>query len=167
MAAKNLIPSTGKGKSQAVENQELNQYPFFTFLRDMNKMIDNFFTDFGMPSASGAPRVFTPSIDVVDAGKELTVTAELPGMEEKDIDVSLAKNSLTIKGEKKAEHEDKGKGFHLVERSFGSFTRSISLPVEINVDQVKAVFKNGVLSITLPKAEDVLKGTKKIPIKSA
>ncbi len=166
MAVKDLIPSTGKGKTPAVENQERYQYPFFSFLRDMNKMIDNFFTDFGMRPVSGTARPFSPSVDVVDTGKELAITAELPGMSEDDIDVSLGKNNLTIKGEKKAEREDKGTGYHLVERSYGSFTRSIALPVEVNVDKVKATFKNGILSITLPKAEEVLKGTKKIPIKA-
>ncbi len=117
MAVKNLTPATGKGKTPAVDNQERYQYPFFSFLRDMNKMIDNFFSDFGMSPVSGTTRPFTPSIDVVDTGKELAVTAELPGMSEADIDVSLGKSSLTIKGEKKSEREEKDKGYHLVERS--------------------------------------------------
>ncbi|HEY3275940.1 MAG TPA: Hsp20/alpha crystallin family protein [Syntrophorhabdaceae bacterium] len=166
MAAKTLMPSAEKAKKALPGKPLQSDYPFFSFLRDMNKMIDNLFNDFGMAPASGKPGAFTPSVDVVDTGKELTVTAELPGMSRDDIDISLGKDAITIKGEKKAEREEKGKDFHLLERSYGSFSRSVSLPVEVRGDEAKAVFKNGVLSITLPKAEAVLKGTKKIPIRA-
>jgi HSP20 family protein len=166
MAAKTLTTADKKGKGPAVGKEERRQYPFFSLLKDMNTMIDNFFQDFGMAPARQTPRAFNPSVDVVDAPGELTVTAELPGMTQGDIDVSLTGDTLTIRGEKKTEREDKAKGYHLVERSFGSFTRSIPLPVEVKADEVKAAFRNGVLTITLPKTQRALEGTKKVPIKT-
>ena len=166
MAAKTLKPDTRKGKMPADAKTEQYPYPFFALLRDMNKMIDGFFRDFGMEPSHETARAFNPSVDVRDTGKELTVTAELPGLGQEDVEVSLTKNSLTLKGEKKAEREEKGKGVHLTERTYGSFLRTITLPVEINVDKTKASFKNGVLKITLPKTEQVLRETKKISVKS-
>ena len=87
-------------------------------------------------------------------------------MDEKDIDVSLTRETLTIKGEKKEEKEDKGKDYYKMERSYGSFTRSIPLPVEVDTDKVQATFKKGVLEITLPKTAKAIQETKKVPVKS-
>ena len=92
--------------------------------------------------------------------------AELPGLEEKDVEVLLDNETLTIKGEKKEEKEDKGKGYYHVECSYGSFHRVIPLPAGIDQKKVQAQFKNGVLNITLPKAEEAKAKGKKIPIKS-
>lgn len=166
MAAKTLTPDTRKGKTLADAKVEQYPYPFFALLRDMNKMIDDFFRDFGMAPEREARVAFKPSVDVHDKGGEIIVTAELPGLGQEDVEVSLTKNSLTLKGEKTAEKEEKTKGAHLLERSFGAFVRTVMLPVEVNVDKTKAAFKNGVLTITLPKAEKVLKETKKISVKS-
>jgi len=166
MAAKTLTPETKKGKSLADAKAGQHPYPAFALLRDMNEMIDNFFRDFGMTPLRETSRAFSPSVDVRDTGGELTVTAELPGLGKEDVEVSLTKNSLTLKGEKKAEKEEKGKGLHIRERSFGSFVRTITLPVEINVDKTKAAFKDGVLTIRLPKTERALKETRKISVKS-
>jgi len=166
MAAKTLTPETKKGKGLADTKAEGYPYPAFALLRDMNEMIDNFFRDFGMTPLRETSRVFNPSVDVRDTGGELTVTAELPGLGKEDVEVSLTRNSLTLKGEKKAEKEEKGKGLHIRERSFGSFARTITLPVEINVEKTKAAFKDGVLTITLPKTEQALKETRKISVKS-
>jgi HSP20 family protein len=102
---------------------------------------------------------------VSETDKEIKVSAELPGMDDKDIDVSLTRDALTIKGEKKEEKEDKGKDYYKMERSYGSFTRSIPLPVEVDTDKVQATFKKGVLEITLPKTAKAIQETKKIPIK--
>ena len=97
---------------------------------------------------------------------EIKVSAELPGMDEKDIDVSLTRDTLTIKGEKKEEKEDTGKDYYKMERSYGSFTRSIPLPVEVDTDKVQATFKKGVLEITLPKTAKAIQETKKVPVKA-
>ena len=93
------------------------------------------------------------------------VTAELPGLDEKEIDINLSKDSLTIKGEKREEREEKGKESYYMERSFGTFSRVIPIPVEVNPDKVEATFKKGVLNITLPKAQKEKKEQKKIKIK--
>ena len=89
--------------------------------------------------------------------------AEVPGMDPKDIDISLSDGLLTIKGEKKQEREEKEENYHLVERSYGAFTRSIRLPKEVQSDKISASYKNGVLKVTLPKSEEAKK--KEIKIK--
>jgi HSP20 family protein len=95
------------------------------------------------------------------------VTAELPGLDEKDVEVVLRDDLLTIKGEKKSEREEKKKDYHLVERSFGSFSRTIHLPFEAASDAVKASFTKGVLKITINKPTEIKDKTVKIPVKSA
>lgn len=101
-----------------------------------------------------------PSVDVSETKGELVVKAELPGMDPKNMDISLHEGVLTIKGEKKQEKEE---GYHLVERSYGSFTRSIRLPKEVQSEKINAPYKDGVLRITLPKTEEAKK--KEINIK--
>ncbi|MFP4588275.1 MAG: Hsp20/alpha crystallin family protein [Desulfohalobiaceae bacterium] len=105
-----------------------------------------------------------PALNISEDDKEITVQAELPGMESKDVDVSLQNNNLVIQGEKKFEDEDKSDNYHRIERAYGSFYRSIPLPVKVDEDNIKANFKNGVLHISLPKQEEA-KG-KKIQIES-
>jgi HSP20 family protein len=97
------------------------------------------------------------------------VTAELPGMEEKDVEVVLGDNVLTIKGDKKLEHEEKEKekGYAYSERSFGSFERRIPIDTEIVADKVDAVFKNGVLTVTLPKTPEARKHFKRVPVRGS
>ncbi|HQP29278.1 MAG TPA: Hsp20/alpha crystallin family protein, partial [Syntrophales bacterium] len=98
--------------------------------------------------------------------KEVVVKAELPGIDEKDLDVSLSEHALTIKGEKKEEKEDQGKGYYRMERSYGSFHREIPLPASIDAKKVEAAFKNGLLTVTLPKTEEARKADRKISVKS-
>jgi len=105
-----------------------------------------------------------PVVDVVENADSVTVKAELPGIDPKDVDISVSGDTLTIKGEKKEEKEEKGKSFYRVERTYGSFCRSISLPTGVEADKAKADYKDGVLSVTLPKSEKVK--AKKIPIKT-
>lgn len=88
---------------------------------------------------------------MVEGDKEMKVSAELPGLDEEDVEVTLANNVLTISGEKKDEKQDRGKNYYRMERSYGSFKRSISVPLEVDTDKVEATFKQGVLTITLPK----------------
>ncbi len=105
-----------------------------------------------------------PSINISEDEKEIKVQAELPGMEAKDVDISLQDNNLVIQGEKKFEDEQKRDDYHRIERSYGSFYRSIPLPVKVDEENIKANFKNGVLNISLPKQEEA-RG-KKIEIES-
>jgi HSP20 family protein len=109
----------------------------------------------------------TPAVDIVDKTEAYEVVAELPGMDEKNIDVKLANGRLTIKGEKRDEKEEKKKDYYLHERSFGSFERSFALPDEVDADKIVASFNKGVLTVTLPKKPEAVKPEKKIEIKTA
>jgi HSP20 family protein len=124
--------------------------------RQFRTQLDTLFEDWFGRSMGGT---LAPRIDVSETAKEVKLTVELPGVEEKDIDVSLSGNQLTIKGEKKSEQQakdDEGEGgrvFHRVERSFGAFRRTMTIPFDVESDKVSAEFKDGVLTITLPKPE--------------
>ena len=107
-----------------------------------------------------------PQFDVREDGKSITVEAELPGVAEKDIAVTLANGMLTIKGEKKDEREEKGDTYYVSERSFGSFERSLRLPDTIDESKVDARFDKGVLKVTMQKRPEAVKAAKKIEIKS-
>jgi HSP20 family protein len=109
-----------------------------------------------------------PKIDVSEGKDGLEVTAELPGVEEKDIEVTLSKDVLTIRGEKKSERDeaDKDKNWHLVERRYGLFSRSVTLPYEPDSDKVEAKFEKGVLRVRLPKPAEMAKKEKKITIRA-
>jgi HSP20 family protein len=125
------------------------------FFRGFRTQLDTLFEDWFGRSMGGT---LAPRVDVSETAKDMTLTVELPGVEEKDIDVSLSGNQLTIKGEKKSEHEDKkdeqGRVFHRVERSYGAFQRTMTVPFDVESDKVSAQFKDGVLTITLPKPID-------------
>jgi HSP20 family protein len=108
---------------------------------------------------------WAPSMDISETKESLVAKVEVPGMDEKDIQVSLQENLLTIKGEKKMEKEEKEERYHRVERSYGAFTRSVRLPVAVDASKVTATFKNGLLMVTLPKTP-AAKGTA-IPINAA
>ncbi len=105
-----------------------------------------------------------PSLDVVETKNELVVKAEVPGMDPKDIDISLSDGMLTIKGEKKQEKEEKEADYHLIERSYGAFARSVQLPSEVQSDKISAAYRDGILKITLPKSEEAKKKEIKIKV---
>jgi HSP20 family protein len=107
---------------------------------------------------------FSPAVDIKETPKEYVVTAEVPGMDKKDIHIEITDNILTLKGERKFEGEQKDESYHLVERSYGSFTRTFSLPAKVKADSIEASFKDGVLIVHIPKADEVL--PIKIEIKS-
>jgi len=138
-------------------------------LRSLHDEMDRVFDDFlrGFPALGEAWGGGAPSLDVSETDAAIEVSAELPGVDEKDVDVTLANGVLSIKGEKKAEKEEKGKSFHRVERSYGSFARSVTLPADVDADKVKAEFSKGVLKVTLPKKADGGGNTRKIAIKAA
>ncbi len=139
--------------------------PFSLMHRDMESLFDDFFKGFELEPFFG-PDIssYAPKVDVKEGDKEIKVLAELPGMDEKDINVTLNKDSLTLRGEKKEEKEDNDKGYHRLERSYGSFCRTIQLPVEIENDKVSASYKKGILTITIPKSEKAIEEKKKIKI---
>lgn len=139
----------------------------FTMLKEMNKVFGEFSQGLPLePFDRKAETGFQPKVNISESDKEITVSAELPGMDDKDINVSLRKNELTIKGEKKEEKEEEKEHYYHMERTYGSFQRTIPLPYEVEDDKVEANFKNGVLTITLPKASHAIKETKKIEVKT-
>jgi len=105
-----------------------------------------------------------PSLDVAETKNDLVVKVELPGMDPKDIDISLTDGLLTIKGEKKQEKEEKEENYHFIERSYGTFTRSIRLPKEVKHDKINASYKNGILKVVLPKSEEAKKKEIKVKV---
>ena len=121
---------------------------------EVNRLFDNFFT--GVPERRRGllEGEWAPSVDVAETENDVVVTAELPGVEQDDVDITITDDILTLKGEKKEEKEVKEKNYHRIERSYGSFQRSISLPSGVQADKAKAIYKDGVLHITLPKAEE-------------
>ncbi len=124
--------------------------------RDMDRLWDSFLE--GAPGRRDEERgEWLPSLDVSETKNELVVKAEVPGMDAKDVDISLSDGVLTIKGEKKQEKEEKEADYHLIERSYGAFTRSIQLPKEVQGDKINASYKDGILRITLPKSEEAKK----------
>jgi HSP20 family protein len=125
---------------------------FGTLRHEMDRLLERFF---GEPS--GVERSvgrWTPRTNVTETNDSLTITAELPGLEAKDVDVAISGDVLTIKGEKKQEKEEKDEHHHVVERTYGTFARMVRLPAPVAADQIKASFKNGVLTVTLPKTEE-------------
>jgi len=162
MAIRNLVPF-GK-KNFPVRREE--EGPFALLRREMDSVFDNFFRGFDIEPFETRFGAFSPKVDVNETDKEIKISAELPGMDEKDIDVSIQNDMLTIKGEKKEEKEDKGKDYYRMERSYGSFSRTIPLTIEVETDKIEAKFKKGVLSITLPKTAKAVAETKKIAIKA-
>ncbi len=162
MPKKNI--ASAEKSSVPVRREEY--HPFSLLRQEMNTLFDNFFRGFDLEPFAGRFGAFSPNIDVKESEKDISIIAELPGMDEKDIDVSLTRDALTIKGEKKEEKEEKRKDYYRMERSFGSFSRTIPLPAEIDTDKVKADFKKGVLTVTLPKTAKAIKETKKIPVKA-
>ena len=132
-----------------------------TFRREMDRLFERFFGE--LPSLELPGMSWAPHLDVTETKDSLVVKAELPGLEAKDLDVSVSGNALTIKGEKKTEKEEKDEHHHLIERSYGAFSRTVQLPAPVASEKIKAAFKNGVLTITLPKTEEAKR--KAIPIK--
>ena len=168
MAIKDMVPWKKNDKNALARRED----PFYAFRREMDQLFDDFFgRGFGLTPYNRGGFMegfgsFAPQVDVTENEKEVKITAELPGLEEKDLDVSLTSDTLTISGEKKAEKEDKSDNYYRMERSYGSFQRSIPLPTEVDTEQCDATFKNGVLQITLPKVHPK-ESAKKITVKAS
>jgi HSP20 family protein len=141
-----------------------------SFRSEFDRLFDRFTAGFGiMPFPSfRSEAVFsvpTPAVDITEDDAAFKLTAELPGMTEKDINVSLSGNTLSIKGEKRQETEKTGEGYHLSERTYGEFQRAFTLPSGVDAEKVAAEFSQGVLTITVPKVAQAM--PKKIEVKAA
>lgn len=165
MAFRELIPF-GRERRPVAGRGGGEMHPIEVFRREMDRLFDDFFRT---PTSSRPSGWFGGDlrIDVAETDKEYEVKAELPGVDEKDVDVSLANNVLTIRGEKKSEREEKEKDYYLSERSFGSFRRDIPLGTDVDEDKIEARFEKGVLTVRLPKSPEVQTRTRRIEVKSS
>ena len=159
MTVKTPVPI---GRERGVARRD--PFPFGSLHREIDRLFEDFARGFPTFRSAEVPSL-VPSMDVTESDKEIEITAELPGLEEKDVQINLADNVLTIRGEKKAEKEQKEKDYHLVERSYGSFSRSLELPAGIDPEAVNATIDKGVLKVTVPKPAPAV--AKKINVKSA
>jgi HSP20 family protein len=169
MAITDLVPWK-KNETSVPVRRRRDEDAFLDLRSQMNRLFDDFFErPFGLSPFLGESDLmsdFAPRLDISETDKEINIAAELPGLEPEDIHISLDHNTLTISGEKRAEKEEKGKRFYRVERSYGSFHRSIPLLNEVNEDEIDAAFKRGVLKVKLPKTQVAQQQSKRIAIKS-
>ena len=166
MSVRDLIPWGRSNDQIPTVFRDGDRDPFLSLHREVNRLFDDVWRSFDsrFPTLdSMSARRAWPSVEISETDKEIKVTAEIPGLEEKDIDVLLNDGVLTLKGEKRSETEDKEKQFS--ERFYGRFERRIPLGVEVEEDKVDARFKNGVLSIVLPKSAKAQSEVKRIAIK--
>ena len=158
MNLKSLIPV---GRQRGVARTD---NPFLSLQQEIDRLFDDFTR--GFPAfGAGIGHAMAPTMDVVETDKEIEITAELPGLEDKDVQINVADNILTIRGEKKAGKEEKDRNYRLVERSYGAFERSLELPRGVNLDAIKASIDKGVLTVTVPRPAPAQ--VKKVEVKTA
>jgi HSP20 family protein len=162
MDIKNLT-SRAKKKEPAGQEQE-RENPLLSLQREMNRIVESFFPGLQSRPFGELPGMFSPHMNVAETDKAVQVTIELPGMDDKDVEVALTQDTLTIRGVKREEKSDQTRSYHRFERTFGSFNRTISLPADLDHDKVSATFKKGILTISLPKSTQALQEAKKIPV---
>ena len=163
MANRDLTPYGGRSLSP------FGRDPFFNFRREMDRLFDDFFAPAEgrsfLAGEGAALSAVNPSIDLNETEKAFELTAELPGLEQKDVELTLRDNAIVISGEKRKERNEGDGGRRWSERSFGRFQRVIPLPEEVDAEKVEAKFKNGVLKVTLPKNPKAQDKTRKIEIR--
>ena len=170
------VPAKPEKKAAAPTTALKPSRPFESLRHEVDRLFEDFDRDFWRapfrlferaPLWQRETALAVPAVDIVEKEGAYEVTAELPGMDEKDIEVKLANGGLTIKGEKQEEKEEKRKDYHLHERTFGSFERYFAVPDGVDRDKIDASFKKGVLTVTLPKKPEAIKPEKKIEVKAA
>ena len=162
MQIKDLIPWARKGETPGTRNGEDN--PIATLQRDMNRVFEGFWN---RVSHVDWPWSGEAKSDVVETGNAIEVSIELPGMEMKDIEVTATDDMLTIKGEKKVERQEDKKGYYLSERSYGAIHRTIPLPPGVDGEKAEASFRNGVLTVKVPKTEEAQARVRRIEVQAA
>lgn len=169
MSIKDLVPRIGRGRD-LLPARHADTDPFRSLQREMNRLFEDFFDDFPLALRPGEKGLmsagFSPRVDVSETDKEVRVSAELPGMDEKDISVEMHEAAITIRGEKREEKEEKNKNWFSREQSYGAFQRVIPLPASVVGDKASAKFRKGVLTIVVPKKETEQVRRKAIRIES-
>ncbi len=169
MASRSLTPFS---RNTQMSRWGADTDPFTAMRREMNRLFDDAFGGFGLPSLFGPAfgrmpaETLVPQMDVSETEREIHIAAELPGIDPKDVEVVLADDRLTISGQMKTERDEKDRNYHVMERTQGSFTRSLRLPFAANPSQVKAEFKNGVLNIRIQKPKEVLEKQHRIEVQT-
>jgi HSP20 family protein len=165
MAIRDLVPW---GRERGVSASRDREDSFSSLHREMNRMFEDFARSFDLaPWSDWEAEGFHPRTDVSETDDEVLVTAEMPGLEKKDFELNLAGDRLTLKGEKRHEREEKEKGaVHRIERGYGSFQRTIQLPCEVVAEKAAAEYRNGVLTVTLPKAPSAQRPVHRIEVKT-
>lgn len=169
MQISDLIP-WGRDKEQpAAQERQHDTNPLISLQRDINHVFEDFWNkvENGWNGGDDIKGMFGPSTDITETDASVDVSIELPGMTENDIDISLSSNAMTIRGEKKIEREEERKGIYMSERSYGSFYRTVPLPAGVDATKADAKFKNGVLTVSLPKTEEAQASVRRIPVKAA
>lgn len=179
MDIKKIVPSNWFSREEnqtgnLLANQDASQ-PYSSLARfhqEIDHMFDGLFRDFKLPSMRLGSVfdtiVLRPKVDIASTDKEYTITIEIPGVNEDDVKLELSQDGiLTIKGEKKQEKEQKDKNFYRVERSYGSFQRTLSLPEDADAENINASFKNGILTVSMPRKANVDTSVRRIEIKKA
>jgi len=164
MTIRDMIPWSRGAATPPSIRAEADWSPFLSLHREMNRLFDDVFrgVDSRFPALGGGDR--WPSVEVSETDKDIRVTAEVPGMSEKDIEVLLNDGVLTLRGEKRSETEDKER--HFSERFYGRFERHIAVGFDVQEDKIDAAFKNGVLTVILPKSEKAQSKVKRISVRS-
>ena len=167
MNVRDLIPWDRNNHRAPTPYKEPEQNPFLTLHREMNRLFDDTFRGFGSSLAPVGGSLWSsfsswPHVELSETDNDMTVTAEVPGLEEKDIELLLEDDALILRGEKRAENEDKDRAFS--ERFYGRFERVIPLGTEVEEDKISASFRNGVLTVRLPKSARAQAKTKRIAI---
>lgn len=179
---KALIPKRRKSRQLPVRvdkpsafRLEMRDHPFAELQRAINRIFDDFSSEFGWPwgrwskPPSLTPDIFGsqwPRVDMSETDEEIQLTAELPGVDKDDLVVSVSEDMISIRGEKKKQEEKKGRDYYQLERYYGSFQRSFLLPCEVESEKADASFKDGVLTVKLPKTAPARERTRKIPVRS-
>lgn len=165
MSMRNLVPSEFRRRSPV---RRVDERGISSFHQELNRLFDSFFRDAGLSSrwegdwetAGG----FVPRVNVSETDTDVKVVAELPGMDEKDVSVEVLDQALAIRGERKEAEEDKRANWYRVEHRYGSFERLVPLPADVDAARAKAAFKQGILTVALPKRPETESKTKRIPI---
>lgn len=169
MTLPNLVPFQRKSQVSSSGHPILRGWE--DMHQEMDRIFDNFFNDaFGRAPLGTAMASMSPlalQLDISETDKAYVVTAELPGLEEKDVDITLTDGILTLKGEKQQEEEKEGKTFHRIERRYGSFKRTLQLPGDADENAINATMRNGVLQIEIGKSEKAEPASRKIEIRKA
>ena len=161
--ARSLLPSIFGDRGQ-------NRPVFQSLNNELDRIFDEFrgtLNNYNDPFELKSKGQLTPKMDISETDDAVQIEAEIPGVDADNLDVTVSNNVLVIKGEKSDEREEKEKDYHLIERSYGSYLRSIPLGFDVTTDDIKADFKDGVLKVTIPKPEEITQQTKKIAINKA